>query len=226
MAHALAVLTAGAPATRAWIWPVDHRGLMLDEPVVLTRGAQPQAPSCAARAYREQYWIDDPFAPHRFLDTRRAVVTIDDVGGPAAVASTAYGREFLAASGFAHRVLVQVRDAGRLVSVATLVRTPSEPPFADGEIAFLHRVLPLIQLAYSSSLIPAQPLRHEHLLTEQRLRPREIEVARLAACGRTNVEIGQALMISPETVKRHLSSVYRKLDLRSRVELSVYLGRE
>ena len=226
LAHALAVLTAGAPATRAWMWQVDHRGRMLDRPVVLTRGTQPQTPSSAARAYREHYWLDDPFAPHRFVDTRRVVVTIDDVGGPAAVASTAYGREFFAASGFAHRVLVHVRDAGRLVSVATLMRTASERPFAEAEIAFLHRVPPLIELAYASSLMPAPSLRHDHLLADKRLRPREIEVARLAASGRTNGEIAQALMISPETVKRHLSTVYRKLDLRSRVELCLRLGRE
>jgi DNA-binding NarL/FixJ family response regulator len=33
-------------------------------------------------------------------------------------------------------------------------------------------------------------------------------------------------MISAETVKRHLSTAYRKLDVRSRTELAVRLGRD
>jgi pimeloyl-ACP methyl ester carboxylesterase/DNA-binding CsgD family transcriptional regulator len=45
------------------------------------------------------------------------------------------------------------------------------------------------------------------------LSPREREVMRLVADGRTNAEIADALVISPRTIERHLSNVYAKLGL-------------
>jgi len=43
------------------------------------------------------------------------------------------------------------------------------------------------------------------------LSPRELEVLRLAATGRTNLEIGDALALSVRTVERHLSNAFDKL---------------
>jgi DNA-binding NarL/FixJ family response regulator len=51
------------------------------------------------------------------------------------------------------------------------------------------------------------------------LTPQELEIARLAADGMTNREIGQQLYVSHRTVGSHLSRVYPKLGIRSRVEL-------
>ncbi|MCY9782301.1 response regulator transcription factor [Nocardiopsis sp. EMB25] len=48
------------------------------------------------------------------------------------------------------------------------------------------------------------------------LSPRETEVLRLAADGRTNAEIGRALHISATTVKTHLMRVYDKLGVADR----------
>lgn len=48
------------------------------------------------------------------------------------------------------------------------------------------------------------------------LSPRELEVAELAASGRTNREIAAELFLSVKTVERHVSAAMRKLDVRSR----------
>ncbi len=52
--------------------------------------------------------------------------------------------------------------------------------------------------------------------TPQGLSPREIEVLKLAARGRTNREIGRTLHVSEATVKTHLLRAYDKLDVSDR----------
>ena len=56
------------------------------------------------------------------------------------------------------------------------------------------------------------------------LTARELRVATLAAEGRTNREIAQALFVTPKTVEVHLSGAYRKLEIRSRRDLPSALG--
>ena len=53
------------------------------------------------------------------------------------------------------------------------------------------------------------------------LTSQETRVALQAANGLSNREIAAALFLSPKTVERHLSSVYRKRGLRSRTELAI-----
>ena len=52
------------------------------------------------------------------------------------------------------------------------------------------------------------------------LTPVERRVAELVAAGRTNREVATALFLSVRTVEGHLSRVYAKLGVRSRVELA------
>ena len=52
------------------------------------------------------------------------------------------------------------------------------------------------------------------------LSPHELKVALMVAHGMTNREVAAALFLSPKTIERHLSRIYRKLDVRSRTELA------
>ena len=80
----------------------------------------------------------------------------------------------------------------------------------------------------------AERARHELLATGETVRkrtvetldeltPQEVQVARLAAGGQTNPEIGAQLFLSPRTVEWHLSKVFGKLGISSRRELRAAL---
>ncbi|RSM58332.1 LuxR family transcriptional regulator [Actinoplanes sp. ATCC 53533] len=76
----------------------------------------------------------------------------------------------------------------------------------------------------------AERARRELVATGETVRPRtadvrealtaqETQIARLAAAGRTNSEIGSELFISPRTVEWHLGKVFAKLEVNSRNKL-------
>ncbi len=69
--------------------------------------------------------------------------------------------------------------------------------------AFLRTVREAIEVASSGRVLDA-------------LTPREMDVLALLAQGMTNKGIAEALVISVNTVKRHLGSIYDKLDVHSR----------
>jgi pimeloyl-ACP methyl ester carboxylesterase/DNA-binding CsgD family transcriptional regulator len=54
---------------------------------------------------------------------------------------------------------------------------------------------------------------------------REIEVLRLVAQGKSNAEISEALVISTNTVVRHLSNIFAKIDVHNRTEAASYAHR-
>lgn len=56
----------------------------------------------------------------------------------------------------------------------------------------------------------------------QAITPREQEIVREVALGRRNAEVARTLFISEETVKKHLNTVFQKLGLRDRVQLTLY----
>jgi DNA-binding CsgD family transcriptional regulator len=58
------------------------------------------------------------------------------------------------------------------------------------------------------------------------LTPRQHQICALAAAGRGNREIAQALFVSVKTVETHLAAGYRKLGINSRADLGAALERE
>lgn len=79
-------------------------------------------------------------------------------------------------------------------------------------------ISPQITVKLLRKMIPPQaPTRTGESLSE-----RELEVVRLVARGRTNVEIAEELFISAGTVKNHLANVQRRLGVRNRVEIAAW----
>jgi DNA-binding NarL/FixJ family response regulator len=57
------------------------------------------------------------------------------------------------------------------------------------------------------------------------LSDREIEVLKLIANGKDNAEIAGELVISPKTVKNHISNILMKLQIENRIQAAVYAVR-
>jgi DNA-binding NarL/FixJ family response regulator len=54
------------------------------------------------------------------------------------------------------------------------------------------------------------------------LSPRELEVLRLVAAGKSNRSIAHDLFLSEKTVARHIANIFTKLDLSSRSAATAY----
>ena len=164
------------------------------------------------------------------LDRKRAIGHL----GHLIEAAAAHGREDLRIEALALRALASWADgdrAGALTALEHALRI-AEPEgyvrlFADLGLPMARllqeaqdrKVLPeyvrkLLE-AFSSGVGPdgrvSPPL-------PEPLSARELEVLRLLAAGLTNREIGEALFISAETVKKHTASIYAKLHVSHRTE--------
>jgi pimeloyl-ACP methyl ester carboxylesterase/DNA-binding CsgD family transcriptional regulator len=56
----------------------------------------------------------------------------------------------------------------------------------------------------------------------ENLTRREVEILRLIACGRSNSEIAEQLVLSVRTVERHITNVYGKIEARGRAEATAF----
>ena len=105
----------------------------------------------------------------------------------------------------------------RRVAAREQLRTAHEAFTRIGAEAFAER-------ARRELLATGETVRRSTVTTRDVLTPQEAQVARLAADGQTNPEIGAQLFISPRTVEYHLRKVFTKLGIGSRKELRATLG--
>ena len=108
------------------------------------------------------------------------------------------------------------------------------PQYADaalrlGAAGFVLKTAPLPELVDAIRRVAAGGLAFSVRPTKAglaRLSPREHDVVRLVADGRTNDEIGSALQIGSKTVETHLARLFERLGVASRTELAMRAVRE
>ena len=71
-------------------------------------------------------------------------------------------------------------------------------------------------------VMAAEPTHPEPPPELAQLTPREQEVLELIAAGQSNREIAAALFISERTVKNHVNSILRRLELRDRTQAAIF----
>jgi DNA-binding CsgD family transcriptional regulator len=102
-----------------------------------------------------------------------------------------------------------LRREHRRVEAREQLRTAYEMLSRIGADAFAER-------ARGELLATGETVHKRSLETRERLTAQEVQVARLAAEGNTNPEIGSQLFISPRTAEYHLRKVFAKLGITSR----------
>jgi DNA-binding CsgD family transcriptional regulator len=136
-----------------------------------------------------------------------SAVTADEVGMPvdAALSRTLAGRA-LAQAGKPERAVPQLAQAAEQLQDCGALRFRAAAEFELRRLGQrIHR-----------RTKPGDP----HRTGVQSLTSRELQIARLVVDRRTNVEIAEALFLSPKTVETHLRNLFHKLDVSSRAEVA------
>jgi DNA-binding NarL/FixJ family response regulator len=125
----------------------------------------------------------------------------------------------------------QARPARPAIIVLTAYDYPqyAEAALRLGAAGFVLKTAPLPELVDAIRRVAAGGLAFSIRPTSAglaRLSPREHDVVRLVADGRTNDEIGSALKIGSKTVETHLARLFERLGVASRTELAMRAVRE
>jgi DNA-binding CsgD family transcriptional regulator len=118
-----------------------------------------------------------------------------------------------------HELDVPYEVARTRVLMAQACRTLGDRESADLELETARRVFAELGAATDVSIVDG--LRGSGVETAG-LSPRELEVVRLVAAGRSNQAIAAELVLSEKTVARHLSNIFGKLGVSSRTAAAAY----
>ena len=119
-------------------------------------------------------------------------------------------RALVRRSDHGHALLGPLIYDGRLQGVLAFTRHVVDDAFAAPDIADLTALcLHVSAFLARQSVAPALP----------NLTARERQICALVAHGATNAQIAAALCVSPETIKAHLKTIFRKCEVRSRAQL-------
>ncbi len=93
------------------------------------------------------------------------------------------------------------------------------PNASPDDIAVAIRQATNPSIHFAPARLP-QPTQKDSLEPGSELTERETEIVRLVAKGLSNAEVGRTLLVTEQTVKFHLSNVFRKLKVSNRTQAS------
>jgi DNA-binding NarL/FixJ family response regulator len=128
-----------------------------------------------------------------------------------------------------HPALHEVIEAGAMACIASASRAAGAPAAVATPVV----ATPVVEAAVEPprAVTPPAPVTGTVAPADNEIRaaaerspltPRELEILRAVAEGHTNARIGRQLWVTEQTVKFHLSNIYRKLGVSNRTEASRY----
>jgi DNA-binding CsgD family transcriptional regulator/tetratricopeptide (TPR) repeat protein len=205
-----------------WVWASDLGPARVA--ALAASGHIDEAGKLIAAFARGLRGCDAP-APRAGLATCRAIVA--EARGDHAAAAGLFARAAAAWQALPRpydALLAQERQAGCQIAsgqpdvAMPLLAGVRERLIALGALGDADRVVATLR---AHGVAAKRPQRGGRRGYGDRLSPRELEVTRLVATGRSNRQIAEALCLSPRTVDQHLSAAMRKLGVSSRTALAV-----
>ncbi len=117
-----------------------------------------------------------------------------------------------------HVMAGPIVSRGKLVGVVGCTREKSMPAFDSQNLTDLSGICLHLSIWATTTRTTAPVFQID------KLTPRELQIVKLVALGRTNAEIGQELWITENSVKQALKRMFRKLEVSSRAEMVAQLA--
>jgi len=165
------------------------------------------------RVHWKHYWDSQPCSyPDRTGDLR-SVVTVADFYSVRQWHSTAMYCDLYRPQGLEHELQLCLpeppgSDSGPGRTVRLYLFRGSGPDFTERDRALLTLLRPHLREAYLDAERRRSPV--------PELTPRQWELLRLIAAGRTNIQIARELGLSEGTVRTHLENIYGRLNVSNR----------
>ena len=169
--------------------------------------------------FNEIYRQDVALVPHliKSWEKNRRRPLICETGGESPFASSALARELNRAEATSLIAHGTYDAAGKLASFFIFACRqgsvgPRQAYLVELAVPFLHAAWVRTQLSWTADEATVKPL-VAGLLTA-----RELEIVKWLYYGKSNIEIGMILSISPLTVKNHVQKILRKLNVLNRTQ--------
>ncbi|WP_138419556.1 LuxR C-terminal-related transcriptional regulator [Aquibacillus sediminis] len=187
----------------------------------------------AASDYLNNFYELDYFVPNKVIQkiSNQRVLTVEDLISRKEYENSAFYNEFMRRYGYHHYISMYIYNGSELIGAIDFVRSKNEKDFTNEEIMCLEIISRHLAEKLSESqkldsndhddhLTPLEPFTISPLKQSFKLTNKEAEVLQLVLQGCTNNDIAKNLFISINTVKKHLQSIYRKLEVTNRTSLS------
>lgn len=199
--------------TSGWVFYEVGAGLRIDRFIAIrTDMAQQQA-------YLKYFNRIDPLAPSACLPRERYVASLRQVLSPGSAQHREYQRHFMQAYGIMDALeIFMCAGPDRFVG-CSLLRDMSMPAYSQEDLRASDELRMFGEFALTRMGSRRRPDEASIADRFPQLTPREACIVRLVSDGLGNKAICQHEGLALATVKSHLQSVFRKLEVRSRVEL-------
>lgn len=170
--------------------------------------------------YESRYMDLDPLSPRHCLSEGRRVACLSELLAPDQAAHRAYREDFLERYAIVDALEIFLQSDAGLTLGCSLLRHGTAPRFTAQERDKAEALRRLGDFALSQTFPRRQASIEVIAERFPLLTPRETMLIQLVSAGLNNKQLCRELGISLPTVKSHLLSIFRKMEVANRTELA------
>lgn len=177
------------------------------------------------KGYETQYYKND-YVSWIFAQPKSMVYRESDLIGETIRKESSFYRDYLAGYDLGNAAGISIISAGRFMGAVTFYKSERKGDFQDRDLYILEMLLPHLENVLETHQKQEE---HEQEEVQRILRYRygitkkELDVMRLILKGKSNGEIARSMGTSPNTVKCQVSSIFGKMEVKSRAQLICFL---